>query len=141
MPKKDIKKHPQDRLGRPIPEWSETNILIPVKNGSISMDGKNFLANNKYLRGLTDKSQGDKGGIFLVCRLKDGSKILNLNDRNDYISATRLAGNFNIEEIGNDQLFYISLGGLAGLFYPTKAGVWLCDPGAHLEFKGIEKGY
>jgi hypothetical protein len=129
----------KDEIGRPIPDWSKIDLLIPVSNGSYNMNPISFLSKHKFLTALTDVSQSRKNHHFIRCRLKDGSKILNFNDRKDYAEIKRLSNADDIEEMDESCMKFISMGGYAGVFCPTKAGVHLCDPGLHLEFKGIEK--
>lgn len=128
-----------DCMGRPVPNWENEPILIPINHDDLNIDGKSFLKKHKYLRALTRKSQSSDSDLFISCKLKNGSKILNMNDRKDYIIGTSLAGDFYPEDIDDEYMYYISLGGYAGLFYPSKPGLWLCDPGLHLSFISIDK--
>lgn len=128
-----------DCIGRPIPDWTDVSIFIPVSHGDLNIDGNKFLMNHRYLRGLTDVRQSSGDKTFLKCKIKNKSKILNMHDRKDYLVATRLAGNFDPAEIDDGYLYYISLGGYAGVFYPTVPGVFLCDPARHIKFIGIER--
>lgn len=137
MSKEKITK--SDCMGRPIPEWKEESLLIPIDGKDLNIDGKAFLGKHKYLRALTSKNQTSGSKLFIRCKLKEGSKILNMNDRKDYLIGTSLAGDFYAEEIDEEYMYYISLGGYAGIFYPSKPGVWLCDPGLHLSFISIDK--
>jgi len=137
MPK-DIKMK-TDCIGRPIPEWTDIPLFIPVNHGNLNIDGNEFLKKNKYTIALTSKSQSGGESLYIKCKLKKDSKILNMNSRSDYIKGNNLAGKFIPDEVDEDYMYYISLGGYAGLFYPSRPGVWLCDLARHLDFIGIEK--
>lgn len=136
QPKTDIKR---DCIGRPIPNWDSINLFIPTDFESIHFNIQSFLMSKKFCLALTDISQAKKGVSLISCTLKNGSKILNLNDFNDYKLAKECMGEFDISNIDDEMLKYISYCGFAGVFYPTIVGVKICDPAKHLVHKGITR--
>lgn len=128
-----------DCLGRPIPNWSDITLFLDTGIEDINLDIDKFLRNTKFCTVLTDLSQSSNGKVLISCKLKDGSKILNLNDLHDYKLARSCMGEFEVNDIDDHMMKYLSYCGFAGIFYPTIVGVKICDPAKHLISKGITR--
>jgi hypothetical protein len=134
--KKDIKK---DCIGRPIPYWNDITLLVPTNSDGINLNAEKLLMSQKFCTAFTDISQANKNVSLISCKLKEGSRILNLNDIEDYKLAKSCMGEFNVESVDDDLLNYLSYCGFAGVFYPTVVGVRICNPARHLISKGITR--